>query len=82
MGSSRLPLRHKPDGLRSGNSDTRRRTTGRHNLLLYTVIENLTLDGRDRSLDYKLSHFNFAKGSWESRVVEAITRTSPSGDSP
>jgi nicotinamidase-related amidase len=40
--------------------------------VMYTVIENLTQDGRDRSLDYKLSDFNFAKGSWESRVVEEI----------
>ena len=45
--------------------------------VVYTVIENLTLDGRDRSLDYKLSEFNFAKGSWESRVVEQIA---PQGD--
>jgi nicotinamidase-related amidase len=45
--------------------------------VIYTVIENLTQDGRDRSLDYKLSDFNFAKGSWESRVVEEIT---PQGD--
>ena len=45
--------------------------------VIYTVIENLTQDGRDRSLDYKLSDFNFAKGSWESRVVEEIA---PQGD--
>jgi nicotinamidase-related amidase len=45
--------------------------------VIYTVIENLTQDGRDRSLDYKLSDFNFAKGSWESRVVEEIV---PQGD--
>jgi nicotinamidase-related amidase len=45
--------------------------------VIYTVIENLTEDGRDRSLDYKLSDFNFAKGSWESRVVEEIA---PEGD--
>jgi nicotinamidase-related amidase len=45
--------------------------------VIYTVIENLTADGRDRSLDYKLSGFNFAKGSWESRVVEEIA---PQGD--
>lgn len=45
--------------------------------VIYTVIENLTEDGRDRSLDYKLSDFNFAKGSWESRVVEEIA---PQGD--
>ena len=40
--------------------------------VIYTVIENLTQDGRDRSLDYKLSGFNIAKGSWEARVVEEI----------
>jgi nicotinamidase-related amidase len=45
--------------------------------VIYTVIENLTEDGRDRSLDYKLSGFNFAKGSWEARVVELIA---PQGD--
>lgn len=45
--------------------------------VIYTVIESLTQDGRDRSLDYKLSGFNFAKGSWESRVVETIA---PQGD--
>jgi nicotinamidase-related amidase len=40
--------------------------------VIYTVIENLTRDGRDRSLDYKLSDFFFAKGSWEGRVIAAI----------
>jgi len=40
--------------------------------VIYTMIENLTEDGRDRSLDYKLSGFNIAKGSWEARVVEDI----------
>lgn len=45
--------------------------------VIYTVIENLTQDGRDRSLDYKLSGFNIAKGSWEARVVEDIA---PQGD--
>ena len=33
--------------------------------VIYTVIENLTHDGRDRSLDYKLSDFFIAKGSHE-----------------
>ena len=32
--------------------------------VMYTVMENLTDDGRDRSLDYKLSKFFIAKGSW------------------
>jgi nicotinamidase-related amidase len=40
--------------------------------VIYTVIENQTRDGRDRSLDYKLSDFFFAKGSWEGKVLEAI----------
>ena len=45
--------------------------------VVYTVIENLTADGRDRSLDYKLSGFFFAKGSWEARVLAEIA---PEGD--
>jgi nicotinamidase-related amidase len=40
--------------------------------VMYTVIENLTRDGRDRSLDYKISGIFVAKGSWEARVVDAI----------
>jgi nicotinamidase-related amidase len=36
--------------------------------VIFTVIESLTLDGRDRSLDYKLSGFNFPKGSWEAQI--------------
>ncbi len=40
--------------------------------VIYTVMENLTADGRDRSLDYKLSDFFIAKGSWEAQVIDAI----------
>ncbi|WP_102226637.1 cysteine hydrolase family protein [Acidimangrovimonas sediminis] len=40
--------------------------------VIYTVMENLTEDGRDRSLDYKLSDFFIAKGSWEARVIDAL----------
>ena len=40
--------------------------------IMYTVIENLTRDGRDRSLDYKLSNLSVEKGSWEAKVVDAI----------
>lgn len=40
--------------------------------VIYTVIENLTGDGRDRSLDYKLSGIFVAKGSWEARVIDAV----------
>jgi nicotinamidase-related amidase len=40
--------------------------------VMYTVMENQTHDGRDRSLDYKLSNFFIAKGSWEAQVVDAV----------
>jgi nicotinamidase-related amidase len=40
--------------------------------VIYTVIENLTADGRDRSLDYKLSGLGFPKGSHESQVVPEL----------
>ena len=40
--------------------------------VLYTVMENLTKDGRDRSLDYKISGFFIAKGSWEAKVLDAL----------
>ncbi len=45
--------------------------------VMFTVIENLTLDGRDRGLDYKISGFNVPKGSHGAKVVEAVR---PSGD--
>ncbi|MCP4695061.1 MAG: cysteine hydrolase [Desulfobacterales bacterium] len=40
--------------------------------VLYTVIESLTRDGRDRSLDYKITGFNVPRGSWDGRVLDAI----------
>jgi len=40
--------------------------------VIYTVIESLTRDGRDRSLDYKITGFNVPKGSWDAQVVEEI----------
>ena len=40
--------------------------------VIYAVIENLTADGRDRGLDYKISGINVAKGSWEARVSDAV----------
>ncbi len=45
--------------------------------VLYTVIESLTLDGRDRSLDYKITGFNVPRGSWDAHVLDAIA---PEGD--
>lgn len=40
--------------------------------VLCTTIESLTRDGRDRSLDYKITGFNVPKGSWDGRVVDDI----------
>jgi ureidoacrylate peracid hydrolase len=40
--------------------------------VLYTVIENLTRDGRDRSLDYKISGINVPRGSWDAQVPDII----------
>jgi nicotinamidase-related amidase len=40
--------------------------------VMYTVMENLTADGRDRSLDYKLSRFFIARGSWDAKVLEML----------
>lgn len=40
--------------------------------VIYTVVECQTLDGRDRSLDYKISGIFAAKGSWEAEVVEEL----------
>ena len=39
---------------------------------MYTVIESLTKDGRDRSLDYKITGFNVPKGSWNGQVLDRI----------
>ena len=39
---------------------------------LYTVIESLTKDGRDRGLDYKITGFNVPKGSWDAKVIDEI----------
>lgn len=45
--------------------------------VMYTNIESLTLDGRDRSLDYKITGFNVPKGSWDGKVIDQIA---PRGD--
>jgi ureidoacrylate peracid hydrolase len=45
--------------------------------VLYAVIQSLTQDGRDRSLDYKISGFHVPKGSWDGQVLDAIA---PAGD--
>jgi ureidoacrylate peracid hydrolase len=40
--------------------------------VIYTVIESLTADGRDRSLDYKITGFHVPRGATDAQVVEAL----------
>ena len=40
--------------------------------VMYTVIESLTLDGRDRSLDHKHSNIHVPRGSRRGRVIDAL----------
>jgi ureidoacrylate peracid hydrolase len=42
----------------------------------YTLIESLTADGRDRSLDYKITGFNVPKGSADDEIVFPKTSSS------
>jgi len=45
--------------------------------VMYTVIESLTLDGRDMGLDYKISRLFCPKGSRDAQVIDEIK---PIGD--
>ena len=45
--------------------------------VIYTVIEALTHDGRDLSLDYKISRLFVPHGSWDAKVLDDIA---PVGD--
>lgn len=40
--------------------------------VMYTIIRNLTRDGRDRSLDYKITGFSVPPDSWDGQVLDAI----------
>jgi ureidoacrylate peracid hydrolase len=40
--------------------------------IAYSVIENMTQNGRDRSLDYKISGIDVPRGSWEAQVLDEI----------
>jgi ureidoacrylate peracid hydrolase len=39
----------------------------------YTVVESMTRDGRDRSLDYKITGFHVPKGSPDAKMVDELT---------
>ena len=43
--------------------------------VMYTVIQSLTRDGRERSLDHKLSNYHVPKGSPDGRVIDALAPT-------
>ena len=45
--------------------------------IVYTTVEAYTQDGRDISLDHKLSGLFFPKGAWEARVINEV---GPVGD--
>jgi ureidoacrylate peracid hydrolase len=40
--------------------------------VIYTVIESLTRDGRDRGLDYKVTGFHVPPGSWDAKMVDDL----------
>ena len=40
--------------------------------VIYSVIENMTRDGRDRSLDYKISGIDVPRGSRDAQVLDEI----------
>ncbi|MEP9315924.1 isochorismatase family cysteine hydrolase [Pseudomonas sp. LABIM340] len=40
--------------------------------VLHTIIESLTADGRDRSLDHKLSDMHLPKGCPDAQVIDAL----------
>jgi ureidoacrylate peracid hydrolase len=40
--------------------------------IIYTAIESLTKDGRDCSLDYKITGIDVPKGSWDGRVLDEV----------
>ena len=45
--------------------------------VIYTTIESLTKDGRDRSLDHKISRIHAPRGSWDAKVIDEVA---PQGD--
>lgn len=45
--------------------------------VVHTTIESLTQDGRDRSLDYKITPIHVPRGSWDARPIEEVA---PIGD--
>ena len=40
--------------------------------VVYAAVENMTRDGRDRSLDYKISGIDVPRGSWDAQMLDEI----------
>jgi ureidoacrylate peracid hydrolase len=40
--------------------------------VVYAAVENMTRDGRDRRLDYKISGIDVPRGSWDARLLDEI----------
>jgi ureidoacrylate peracid hydrolase len=40
--------------------------------VMYTLIRNMTRDGRDRSLDYKITGFSVPPDSWDGQMIDAL----------
>ncbi|HMM75589.1 MAG TPA: isochorismatase family cysteine hydrolase [Gammaproteobacteria bacterium] len=40
--------------------------------VMHTTIESLTADGREQSLDYKISEIFVPKGAWDGQPIEAL----------
>ena len=43
-----------------------------HIEVVYAAVENMTRDGRDRSLDYKITGFNVPPDSWDGQMLDAL----------
>ena len=43
-----------------------------HIEVVYAAVENMTRDGRDRSLDYRISGIDVPRGSWDAQVLAEI----------
>jgi ureidoacrylate peracid hydrolase len=43
-----------------------------HIEIVYAAVENMTRDGRDRSLDYKITGIDVPRGSWDAQVLDEI----------
>ena len=73
-----LPFFERMAGIVIPNQQRLQAAARKHGIeVIFVVIESLTQDGRDRSLDHKISRLHHAKGSWEAGVIADV---GPVGD--